>query len=377
MTELRRDSLRPPLLSDYFIVAATVALVSLSLIMVYSTTGIMSGEKYGDSLYFLKRQASAALIGVVALVTATQIPEQWLRRVSVFCYPAALLLLALPWIPGLGNAAGGAQRWINLGVLNVQPAEFAKIAFILFFAGYLSRHEDQIATFSGGILKPALLVLPLTALLLIQPDFGSTVVLLSVSFLMATVAGVRLRYLFMGACAGLAALGLLIAISPYRMARITSFLSPFADESGKGYQLIQSLIAIGTGKLSGVGIGASQQKLFFLPAAHTDFIFSVIAEELGFVGALLVILLFLTILWRGIVLAARIVDDTFLFTCAVGMTGLIVVPALFNLGVVTGMLPTKGLVLPLLGYGGSSLIASLLIVGLLLNLARVVRQRTL
>ncbi|WKZ56873.1 MAG: putative lipid II flippase FtsW [Bdellovibrionota bacterium] len=375
MAELRRDSLTPPLLSDYFLVASTVALVSLSLIMVYSTTGIMSGERYGDALYFLKRQASAALLGIVALVVMMKIPERWLRRFSVYCYPLAFLLLLLPWVPGLGDEAGGAQRWINLGILKVQPAEISKLCFVLFFAGYLGRHEDNISTFSGGILKPAVLLIPIVLLLLLQPDFGSAVVILLVSFVMATAAGVRLRYLMIGGCLCAAALAALVVLSPYRMARVTAFLAPFADESGKGYQLIQSLIAIGTGKLSGVGIGESQQKLFFLPAAHTDFIFAVIAEELGFIGAMVVIALFLVILWRGVVLSARISEDTFLFTCVVGCTGLIVVPAFLNLGVVTGLLPTKGLVLPLVGYGGSSLIASLATIGLLLNLARIIRQR--
>jgi cell division protein FtsW len=242
--------------------------------------------------------------------------------------------------------------------------------FVIFLAGYFARNEGSIGDVINGVLKPFLLLGCIAVPLLMQPDFGSTAVMAVVTFGIAVSLGVKLRWILVGliAAGGLAAI--LVAVSPYRMMRIVSFLSPTADSSGKGYQLIQSLIAVGTGELTGVGLGGSQQKLFFLPAAHTDFIFAVIAEELGFVGCLGVIVAFLVFLWRGLLLASRLADDTFACGLAVGLTLLIVAPAFLNMGVVLGLLPTKGMVLPLVGYGGSSLISSLFGVGLLLALSR-------
>jgi cell division protein FtsW len=237
-------------------------------------------------------------------------------------------------------------------------------------AGFFSRHEHHVQSFFHGIIKPFGLVACVAAMLLAQPDFGSSAVIVVVVLSMALASGVRLLHLALCSVAVAVAAGLLVFISPYRMMRIVSFLSPFSDVSGKGYQLIQSLIAVGTGQVSGVGLGSSQQKLFFLPAAHTDFIFAVISEELGFVGALLTILAFLVILWRGLLLAKGLAHDTFLFAMAVGLTMIIVAPALMNVGVVIGLLPTKGMVLPLVGYGGSSLMACMAVVGLLLGLRR-------
>jgi cell division protein FtsW len=225
-----------------------------------------------------------------------------------------------------------------------------------------------------GIVKPFALVSSVAALLLLQPDFGSSAVIVLVVLGMALASGVRLWHMVLCTIAAALCLGTLVLISPYRMMRVVSFLSPFADASGKGYQLIQSLIAVGTGQLSGVGLGSSQQKLFFLPAAHTDFIFAVIAEELGFIGGVVVIAAFLVILWRGLALARSVGHDTFLFAAAVGLTLLIVVPALLNVGVVVGLLPTKGMVLPLVGYGGSSLMTCMAVVGLLLGIRREARE---
>ena len=227
------------------------------------------------------------------------------------------------------------------------------------------------------MVVPFVYLAPVAAFLLLQPDFGSSAILAMVVLAMSTAAGVRILHLAMSflGCAGL--MTALVIASPYRMGRVLSFLSPMRDMQGKGYQLIQSLIAVGTGHLSGVGLGGSQQKLFFLPAAHTDFIFAVVAEELGFIGAVVVLLCFLVFLGRGLAIASRLADDTFSYVLAVGLTLLIVGPALLNMGVVTGLLPTKGLVLPLVGYGGSSLIASLVTVGMLLALARDFRQRTM
>jgi cell division protein FtsW len=352
------------------LVATTVGLVILSVIMVYSTTGILAQEKFGNSLFFFKRQVVAALVGGVLAVIASRLDLGLLRRISPYLFFVSVGLVMLTLIPGLGDRAGGAQRWVQLPFLRFQPVEFIKIMFVIFLAGYFARNEGSIGDVINGVLKPFLLLGCIAVPLLMQPDFGSTAVMAVVTFGIAVSLGVKLRWILVGliAAGGLAAI--LVAVSPYRMMRIVSFLSPTADSSGKGYQLIQSLIAVGTGELTGVGLGGSQQKLFFLPAAHTDFIFAVIAEELGFVGCLGVIVAFLVFLWRGLLLASRLADDTFACGLAVGLTLLIVAPAFLNMGVVLGLLPTKGMVLPLVGYGGSSLISSLFGVGLLLALSR-------
>lgn len=359
-----------PFLLDVLLVGAALCLAGFGLVMVYSTTAIVAQEKFGDSLFFAKRQAVAALLGIGALLLARRVKLETLHKLSVVGFPVAILLVALPFIPGLGDSAGGARRWIVLGPLRFQPAELAKVSFVIFMAGYFQRHEQTLARFSRGVFTPFILFLPIGVLLLAQPDFGSAAVLVLVIICMGALAGVRLSFVGV-AGVGLAVLaGLLIIISPYRMQRVVGFLAPWSDASGRGYQLIQSLIAVGMGGVTGVGLGASQQKLFYLPAAPTDFIFAVVAEELGFVGALALLLAFLVVLWRGIRLAAMVADNTFHFSLAVGLTSLLVVPALLNIGVVTGMLPTKGLVLPFVGYGGTSLVVCLMIVGLMLAIHR-------
>ncbi|NDC39033.1 MAG: putative lipid II flippase FtsW [Proteobacteria bacterium] len=365
-----RTKMRPPLVADPLLLLVVTALVLFGLVMLYSTTGILSQERMGDEFFYLKRQAAAALVGFAALWGCSRVNLDLLRKVSPILMVISFVLLLITFIPGVGDAAGGAQRWVKLGPVRFQPAEFVKLFFVLFLATYWGRHEDRVNEFSFGILKPVMLSGLVSGLLLLQPDFGSSSIIVLVTLAMALAAGARLLYLGLGFLSVAAAGGLLIIISPYRLARVTTFLTPFKDAAGKGYQLIQSLIAVGSGQLTGVGLGGSQQKLFFLPAAHTDFIFAVVSEELGFIGAVLLIATFLLLLWRGLRIAHRVADNTYLYALAVGLTMLIVVPALLNVGVVTGLLPTKGLVLPLVGFGGSSLITSLAAVGLLLAVAR-------
>jgi len=365
-----RREMRAPMLVDTTLVVLTVALVLFSVIMVYSTTGVLAQEKFGDSLFFFKRQLGAAVVGVVLMLICSRVEMRLLHRISPYLFFVCVGLLVLTMIPGIGDRAGGAQRWVQLPFMRFQPVEFIKIMFVIFIAGYYSRHEGEVGSLVQGIIKPFFLFSFLAVPLLLQPDFGSTAVIALVTFGMAVALGVRLRWIALGLVGAALTGGILVYLSPYRMMRVLSFLSPTADASGKGYQLVQSLIAVGTGEITGVGLGGSQQKLFFLPAAHTDFIFAVIAEELGFVGCLVVIAAFLLFLWRGLVLASRLADDTFACALAVGLTLLVVAPAFLNMGVVLGILPTKGMVLPLVGYGGSSLIASLIGVGLLLSLAR-------
>ena len=362
--------IKPGKFYDLVILTLTFLMVGFSLLMVYSTTGVISSEKFADPYYYLKRQLVAVIIGIIFMFAFAKVKISFLEKISVFCLPVAFLLLLATLLPGIGDSAGGAKRWINLGFMRFQPAECVKLLFIIFIAGYLSRHESKLQTFKAGIVKPFIFVCLVAGLLLMQPDFGSAAVIALISFSMVAVSGARLRHMaFCGLVLAMCA-ATLIAISPYRMKRVVSFMSPWADASGKGYQLIQSLIAVGSGQATGVGLGSSQQKLFFLPAAHTDFIFAVIGEELGFVGCILVLTLFLLFLWRGFYLASRVSSNVFAFSLTCGLTLLIALPALLNIGVVTGMLPTKGLVLPLIGYGGTSIVTCLSAIGLLLALSR-------
>ena len=345
-------------------------LVGIGFLMIYSTTGVISREKLGDDLYYVKRQAAACLIGIVLMFAIAQLSIKWLKEISPFFLLLTIFMAALPLVPGIGDRAGGAQRWVQLPGVRFQPGEFAKLGFIIFLAGYLARHESKLAEFKRGILFPGLLLSLVAALFLAQPDFGSTVVIAIVCLAMLAASGIRLLYLALGGAILLSSAVALVVVSPYRMSRVVSFLSPFSDSSGKGYQLIQSLIAVGSGQLYGVGLGESQQKLFYLPAAHTDFIFAVIAEEFGFIGAVITLGIFGVLMVRGLQIARRHAADTFSFALAIGLTLMIVAPALLNAGVVTGALPTKGMVLPLVGYGGSSLVVCLIGLGLLLSLAR-------
>lgn len=364
------EELRAPSVVDYTLLVAVLVLVGFGVVMVYSTTGIVSQEKMGDALFYAKRQFLSAMLGLGLMLVTMRLPVHRLQKISPYLFVCCLGMLLLPLIPGIADRAGGASRWVKFGPVRFQPAEFVKVGMVIFMAGFFARHEQRIGSFVHGIIKPFLLVSMVAGLLLLQPDFGSSAVIIVVVLSMALAGGVRLSHLAVCSVVAAVCMAVLVIISPYRMMRIVSFLSPFADVSGKGYQLIQSLIAVGTGQLYGVGLGASQQKLFFLPAAHTDFIFAVVAEELGFIGGVVLLIAFLVVMWRGLLVARAVRHDTFRFTLAVGLTMMIVAPALLNVGVVIGLLPTKGMVLPLVGYGGSSLMACLAVVGLLLGVRR-------
>jgi cell division protein FtsW len=366
-----------PLLIEPFILGIAITLVLFSLLMVYSATGMVALRANDDQLYFVKRQIAAVVIGIGLAVVAFNIPVSWLRKWSWVGFPLALCLLMAVFIPGLGASGGGAQRWINLGIVHFQPGEIVKILMIVVLARYFSRHERSVGSFVGGVLKPFLLLVPVIPLFLLQRDFGSFAVLLLVSLCMAIVAGVRISHFLV--CGAMSILGVvpMVIFTPYRVKRLVAYLDPFQDSSGDGYQLIQSLIALGTGEFLGQGLGRSQQKLHYLPAAHTDFIFAVIGEELGFLGCIVIVFIFIFLLTRVLHIAHRFADDLFLCLLSLGLGLLLVVPALLNMGVVTGLLPTKGLVLPLIGYGGSNMISSLLIVGLLLNFFKYAQLRSL
>ena len=355
---------------DYWIVFAMLTLLSLSILMVYSTTAITSLDLYGTSAAIIEKHLFFIALGMGGLFVSLRVDPKLLYRIAPYLLITVLIMLVLVLIPGLGYRAGGAARWLAIGPLRLQPGEAAKLAVMLYTATYIGRHHDRMFQFVPGIIMPAFVLGIFGVLLLREPDFGSTSVIAAVMFFQLTTSS-RLRHLIGCGVVGAGLAALLIATSPYRMKRFETFLDPFEQSSTSGYQLIQSLIAVGSGGISGTGLGEGHQKLHYLPAAHTDFIFAVIAEELGLVGALVVISLFLLIAYRGFIIARRLSGEPFLCALAVGATTLIVLPAFLNIAVVCGLLPTKGMVLPLVAYGGTAMIIYLFTVGLLLRLSRI------
>ncbi|WP_371261784.1 putative lipid II flippase FtsW [Desulfovibrio desulfuricans] len=353
---------------DWWLFAIMLIILAIGLVMVLSASGIVAEQVNGDKYYFFKRQVLFALLGGIALWGAALMPRQWLYRLQ---YPAlflALLLLLVTLSP-LAPAINGAKRWIPLGPVNIQPMEFVKIALALYLAYFMSSKQDLIKTFSRGVIPPFAVTGLFCFLLLLQPDFGSAVVLASILFFMCVAGGTRFVYLFFSlalACAGAMALAI---SSPYRLRRLLAFLDPFQDAHNTGYQLVQSLLAIGSGSFFGVGVGASKQKMFYLPEAHNDFIMAVLAEEMGFVGMSVVMVLFGLLFWRcyRIIQGQRNLRDRF---TAFGLTIILAMGAVMNLAVVMGVAPPKGVPMPLMSYGGSNLLATMLCVGLLMNFSR-------
>ena len=354
---------------DKLIISATVLLLGLSLIMVYSTTALRTPEAQGHNTAFAIRHLGSIVIGLVGMFSLSYISPLNMRRFARPLMIIGLVLLVMVLIPGIGYEAGGAKRWISLPGTRFQPSEFFKIIIVLYFADYISRHESQMNRFSRGIVVPVILLGLISVLLLLEPDFGSTAVISGVVFCMLMTSA-RVGHLLLLACGGLASLLAVSLAASYRLQRWQTFLDPFKDPKNAGYQLIQSLIAVGSGGLFGVGLGSSTQKLYYLPAAHTDFIFAVIAEELGLLGAIFCLLVYLLLGYRGFVLVKKNVEDPFMLNLALGCTLLICIPAVLNIGVVLGLLPTKGLVLPLVSYGGTAMVANLLVIGVLLSVSR-------
>lgn len=353
---------------DWWLFTIMLVILAVGLVMVLSASGIVAERVNGDKYYFFKRQLLFAVIGGVALWAAALLPRQWLYRLQ---YPALFfsLLLLLITLSPFAPAINGAKRWIPLGPVSIQPMEFVKIALALYLAYFMSSKQNLIKTFSRGVIPPFAVTGLFCFLLLLQPDFGSAVVLASILFFMCVAGGTRFIYLFFSlalACAG--ALALAIA-SPYRLRRLLAFLDPFQDAHNTGYQLVQSLLAIGSGSFFGVGVGASKQKMFYLPEAHNDFIMAVLAEEMGFVGMTVVMVLFALLFWRcyRIIMGQRNLRDRF---TAFGVTTILAMGSVMNLAVVMGVAPPKGVPMPLMSYGGSNLLATMLCVGLLLNFSR-------
>jgi len=365
---LRSEQLRPGLRYDPVLLAAVLILVTFGVVMVYSASAVYAGARLGDAMWFFKRQAIGAALGLGALLLAMKLGYRRLEPLAVPLLLVSIALLLLMHFPGLGHTAGGARRWIRIAGLTFQPSEVAKIALVLWLARSLARKQERIRLFSVGFLPHVIMLALFGALLMLEPDFGTTVVLAVVTLALLFVAGAPLAYLLAVAVAAAPVAAVLIWKSPYRIQRVLTFLDPWKDPRGHGYQTVESLLGFGAGGSLGVGLGESHQKLFFLPAAHTDFILSIVGEELGFAGVSAVLLLFAVIVWRGIK-AAHAASDAFGCWVALGLTLLLSVEALVNAGMALALLPTKGMALPFLSYGMSSVIASCFAAGLVLSVS--------
>jgi cell division protein FtsW len=343
-------------------------LVVFGLVMVYSSSAVYAATQTGDSLYFLKRQMLWVMVGFLAFSLSMRIGYQ---RLVKYAYPMLLLtviLLILVLIPGIGSNVGGSSRWIRIGSVGIQPGEFAKVSFVIYLAYSLTRKKEKIRAFGGGFLPHLMICGILILLLLGQPDFGTAATLTLMLFFMLYLAGTKLRYLVVAALAALPMAYSMIIGSPYRMRRLLAFLDPWSHRYDIGYQITQSLIGFGSGGVYGVGLGEGKHKLGYTPAAHNDFIYSILGEELGMIGALGLLVLFGIFFWRGVRTALR-APDLFGTYLAFGLTVWIVLQMMINVGVVTGLLPTKGLTLPFISYGGSSIICTMFAAGILLNIS--------
>jgi cell division protein FtsW len=354
--------------SDTTLFAVTVALLAMGLVMVWSSSSALAEESHGNAYYFLVKQVVWAALGLVVMGAAMRLDYRKLRQPAVVYSAVALTTLLLILVLFM-SPVNGHHRWIRLGSLSFQPAELAKLTSVLFLAYHLERRGERVNEFLPSLFPVLLLLGWFAYLIFIQADLGSALVLLVIGGVMLLIGGVRLRYFAFLAVLGVPLLYQAVMTAAYRRDRIEAFLNPYSDPRGSGYQIIQSLIAVGTGGVTGVGFMQGRQKLFYLPYPYSDFIFAVVGEELGLIGACAVVLAFIVVLWRG-VRAAWMAPDPFATLLAAGLTLAVVLQAFINVSVVVGLLPTKGIPLPFLSAGGSSLLFTLLAVGLVLNVSQ-------
>ncbi len=348
---------------DWWLLSVTVGLCALGLLMILSASSAAADAAYGDGMRFVNRQGVGLLLGGAMAIGVMQLPWAWLRRGSWGLYAVSLVTLGLVLTP-LGHSANGAVRWISLGGLNFQPSELAKLSLVLVLAHFLAANEGRIRDLVGTVGPAFGLVLAPAVLVMLEPDFGTTVVLFGLFGVLLFVAGLQWRWVLSLGAAGIVALGALAALAPYRVRRLAAFADPFADPEDSGYQIVQGWIAMAHGGLWGQGLGGGVAQSGFLPEAHTDAIAAILGEELGAVGWCVMVGAYLVLVWRGSVIASR-ASDLFGILLASGVTALFAAQALVNLGVVVGWVPNKGLVLPLLSYGASAAMVHLIGLGLL------------
>jgi cell division protein FtsW len=361
---------------DHFILISALTLMALGLTMVFNASTVMAQAQYQDPYYFIKRQVVYALLGVGVLFLGRTVDYHRYQRLAYPFLFISLLCLILVFVPGIGGKVRGAARWLKLGPFTLQPSEFAKLTVALFLAYSLTKKQEKMKFFSIGFLPHMMVAGVFIILVGLEPDFGTAITIAAIVFTMLFIGGTRLTHILLALGSGVCLAIIMVIRDPKKMGRIFSYLDPWKYGQDVGYQLKQSLLAIGSGGLWGLGPGQSRAKLFYLPDAHTDFIISVFSEETGFLGVMLVLILFVVLVYRGFLLSLR-APDSFGSYLALGLTLLIGLPAVINLGVVSGIFPTKGLSLPFLSYGGSSLLANLLAVGILLNISSRIKRPVL
>jgi cell division protein FtsW len=359
---------------DFILLIVALALMGIGIVMVYSTSAIIAGDRFGDPYHFLKRQALYAGAGFILMIMMMFFPYQTLKRFAYPIFIFSVLLLIAVLIPGIGHRAGGSMRWLKINGFTFQPSEFAKLGLIIFLAYFLTKKEERIRSFSFGFLPTMLLSGLVIGLVLKEPDFGAALFLTVMVFLLLFISGARVIYIASAFLLAGPVAAYFLMNAEYRYKRLIGFIRPWEDPTGTSFQIIQSFLSFGSGGLFGLGLGEGRQKLFFLPAPHTDFIFSIIGEELGLVGAMVVVVLFFILAFRGIQIGVSI-PDKFGSYLALGITLMISLQAVINMGVVLGLLPTKGLTLPFISYGGTSLITNFIGLGILLHLSTHAERR--
>jgi cell division protein FtsW len=357
---------------DFILMIITFTLLTVGLVMVYSASAVWAEYKFQDAFFFAKRQILFAGVGIAAMFFIMNINywtwRTWAKAIVIVCF----VLLVLVLIPGIGNVRNGSRSWIGVGAFSIQPSEFMKLAMIAFLAKFLSENQKLVTSFRKGLVPSLGLVLVAFIMIMLQPDLGTGTVMVGTCVVMIFVAGARVsHFVFLGLLGVGGFVGLILS-APYRIQRITSFMDPWSDPRGSGFQIIQSLFAIGPGGLFGLGLGQSRQKFFYLPEPQTDFIFAILSEELGFIGGSFILLLFALLLWRGIRIALG-APDLYGSFLAVGIIAMVAIQVMINIGVVTGLMPVTGITLPFLSYGGSSLTLMLMAIGVLLNISRYSR----
>ena len=364
------DSLDLPLL------LSALFLLGLGLVMVASSSISIAERQLGDPLYYFWRQFTYAVIGIMAAIMIFKVPLNYLQKMGPLLIVISMFLLMLVLIPGIGKEVNGSMRWLNLGFITLQVSEFVKLSVVLYLAGYLVRHNEDVRQNLSGFLRPLALIFIISLLLILEPDFGAVAVIAMTAMAMLWLGGASFIQFILLMLTMTAVMSLVAISSPYRMERLTTFLNPWADPFNSGFQLTQALIAFGRGEWLGVGLGASVQKLFYLPEAHTDFVFAVLAEELGLFSALIVIALFTFIIIRSLMIGRRAEKRERPFTAfvAYGLGIWLGLQAFINVGVNMGVLPTKGLTLPLMSYGGSSLIIMCVVIAIILRADYETRQ---
>ena len=361
----------PPGPVDWWLLALLLLLLCVGLVAVLSASGPTSQRTYGESYHFFHRQLQTMLLGGVLVALICWLPRSFINNLHYWGIGVVLVLLALCLL--IGPKINGAQRWLNFHFMMLQPMEFARVALVMYLAYFMSSKQSMIREFSRGLLPPTLITLLICVLLVLQPDLGGTIIMLAILFFMCLGGGTRGGYLVMVLILAAVLVVALIIVEPYRWARWTAYLEPFANARGSGYQIVQSLLALGSGGIFGVGLGGSIQKTVYLPEAHNDFIMSVIGEETGFVGITVVMVLFALFFYRcyRVVLGQRNLRDRL---TAYGLTLIIALSFLLNMAVILGNVPPKGIAMPFISYGGSSLLANMICTGLLLNYSRTARE---